>query len=102
MRDAQPVGTEARGLSISDQTVHNWVKAEADALLVATTMKPVTAEQLEIALLKAELARVRMDREILKKRRRVSRSSRCDLCHHRATQECLADHRTMPGAGRQR
>jgi transposase len=35
--------------------------------LAATTIKPFTAEQAEIARLKAELARVLMERDILKK-----------------------------------
>ena len=63
----QPIGTVARGLGISDQTVHNWVKADAEGRLAATTIKPFTAEQAEIARLKAELARARMERDILKK-----------------------------------
>lgn len=63
----QAIGAVARGLGISDQTVHNWVKAEAEGRLAATTIKPFTAEQAEIARLKAELARVLMERDILKK-----------------------------------
>ena len=58
VRGGQPIGTVARGLGISDQTVHNWVKADAEGRLAATTIKPFTAEQAEIARLKAELARV--------------------------------------------
>jgi transposase-like protein len=66
VRGGQPIGAVARGLGISDQTVHNWVKAEAEGRLAETTIKPFTAEQAEIARLKAELARVRMERDILK------------------------------------
>ncbi len=35
-RGGQPIGTVARGLRISDQTVHKWVKAEAKGRLAAT------------------------------------------------------------------
>ena len=57
----------ARDLGIADQTVHNWVKAQAAARLGETSAKPFNAEQVEIARLKAELARVKMERDILKK-----------------------------------
>jgi transposase len=67
LRGGQAIGALARGLGISDQTVHNWVKAEAEGRLAATTIKPFTAEQAEITRLKAELARVLMERDILKK-----------------------------------
>ena len=72
VRGGQPVGAVARGLGISDQTVHNWVKADAEGRLAATTIKPFTAEQAEIAHLKSELKRARMECVILKKRRRIS------------------------------
>ena len=36
VRGGQPIGTVARGLGISDQTVHKWVKAEAKRRLAAT------------------------------------------------------------------
>ena len=49
VRGGQPIGTVARGLGISDQTVHNCVKAEAEGRLAATTTKPFTAEQAGIA-----------------------------------------------------
>ncbi len=65
VRGGQPIGTVVRGLGTSDQTVHNWVKAEAEGRLAATTIKPFTAEQAEIGRLKAELSRVRMERDIL-------------------------------------
>ena len=37
VRGGQPIGAVARGLGISDQRVHNWVKAEAEGRLAATT-----------------------------------------------------------------
>ncbi len=57
VRGRQPNRAVARGLGISDQTVHNCVKTEAEGRLAATSIKPFTAEQAEIARLKAELAR---------------------------------------------
>jgi len=40
VRGGQPLGAVARGLGISNQMVHNWVKAEAEERLAATTIKP--------------------------------------------------------------
>lgn len=63
----QSSGRVARGLGVSEQTVGNWVKAEAAGKLREAVGKPVNADQMEIARLKAELARTRMERDILKK-----------------------------------
>ena len=57
----------ARKLGVSRQSLDNWVKAEAAGRLRDVRGKAVTAEQMEIARLKAELSRVRMERDILKK-----------------------------------
>ena len=55
-------------LGISGQTLHNWVKTEAAGRLTERSgVKAVSAEQMEISRLKAELARTRMERDILKK-----------------------------------
>ncbi len=55
-------------LGISGQTLHNWVKAEAAGRLTERAgVKAVSEEQMEISRLKAELARTRMERDILKK-----------------------------------
>ena len=57
-------------LGISGQTLHNWVKAEAAGrLLERAGVKAISAEQMEISRLKAELARTRMERDILKNQR---------------------------------
>jgi transposase len=55
-------------LAISGQTLSNWVKADvAGRLTERSGVKAVSEEQMEISRLKAELARVRMERDILKK-----------------------------------
>jgi len=56
----------AKTLGISGQTLHNWVKADAAGRLREITGKTISAEQMEIARLKAELAKTRMERDILK------------------------------------
>ncbi len=52
---------------IAEQTLHNWIKADRDGWLTGAGTKPVSLEQMEIARLRAELARVKFNRDILGK-----------------------------------
>lgn len=54
----------AKILGIAEQTQHNWVKADREGRLIGAGRKPVSPEQMEIARLRAELARVKMERYI--------------------------------------
>ena len=63
----QSIAAAARTLGVVDQTLFNWVKAERQGKLKGADSKPVSAEQMEIARLRAELARVKMERDILGK-----------------------------------
>ena len=63
----QSIAGAARTLGIVDQTLFNWVKASRQGRLTGADSKPVSAEQMEIARLRAELARVKMERDILGK-----------------------------------
>jgi transposase len=69
VRGGQTTFSVARTLGISGQTLHNWVKAEAAGRLREIAGKTVSAEQMEIARLKAELAQARVERDILKNQR---------------------------------
>ena len=51
---------------MSAQSIDNWVKVDAVGGLKEAKGKPVNADQMEIARLKAKLARMRMERVILK------------------------------------
>ena len=55
------------GQSVVDQTLFNWVKAHRQGKLTGAHSKPVSAEQMKISRLRAELARVKMERDILGK-----------------------------------
>ena len=58
----------ASSLGISGQTLGNWIKADtAGRLTERKALKAVSDEQMEISRLKAELAKTRMERDILKK-----------------------------------
>ena len=67
VRGGQSVPAVAAILGINEQTLRNWLKAERQGLLKGTAARPVSPEQMEISRLRAELARVKMERDILKK-----------------------------------
>jgi transposase len=47
--------------------LRNWVKAADAGRLIGSGAKPVTAEQMELSRLRAEVARLKMTVDILKK-----------------------------------
>ena len=63
----QSIASAARALGVVEQTLYNWVKAQRLGKLIGADSKPVSAEQMEISRLRAELARVKMERDILGK-----------------------------------
>ena len=67
--ESSPSLTEAaRTLGVVEQTLSNWVKLHRAGKLKEVSGKAgVTAEQMEISRLRAELARVTMERDILGK-----------------------------------
>ena len=67
VKSGQSLAVVSKVLGVSDQTLHNWVKAERKGELAGPGSKPVSPEQMEIARLRAELARVKMERDILGK-----------------------------------
>lgn len=67
VKNGQGMAATAQILGIAEQTLHNWIKADREGRLRGAGTKPVSAEQMEIARLRAELARVKMERDILGK-----------------------------------
>ena len=67
VQSGQSMAAVSRSLGIVEQTLFNWVKASREGGLNGADSKPVSAEQMEISRLRAELARVKMERDILKK-----------------------------------
>ena len=57
----------AKVLGMPKQTLQNWVRLSEKGQLTGAGDKPVSAEQMELARLRAENARLRMERDILKK-----------------------------------
>lgn len=68
VRGSEPVRKVAREIGVPEQSIRNWVKAQAAGKLGAVTGgKPITPEQMEISRLRSENARLKMETEILKK-----------------------------------
>jgi transposase len=68
VESGQSQAAVARSLGVIEQTLGNWVREHRAGTLKGATSKPqVTAEQMEISRLRAELARVTMERDILGK-----------------------------------
>jgi len=57
----------ARELGIAEQSLHNWIKRHREGKLAIGKGNAITPERMEISRLKAELARSKMEVEILKK-----------------------------------
>ena len=56
-----------RDSRLPDQTLYNWLKAHREGRLGGPGTKPVTPEQMELARLRAELAKTKMELDIVKK-----------------------------------
>jgi transposase len=68
VESGQSIAEASRSLGVVEQTLANWVKlSRASKLKEVVGKTGVTAVQMEIARLRAELARVTMERDILGK-----------------------------------
>ena len=68
VRGGEAVRGVAREIGVPEQSIRNWVKAQAEGKLGgADKGRPITPEQMEISRLRAEVARLRIEAEILKK-----------------------------------
>ena len=67
VKTGQSLAVVSATLGIAGQTLHNWVKADREGQLIGAGSRPVSPEQMELARLRADNARLRMERDILKK-----------------------------------
>ena len=67
VRGGEAVRKVAREIGVPEQSIRNWVKAQAEGRLgTAENGKPITPEQIENSRLRAEVARLKMEMEIVK------------------------------------
>jgi transposase-like protein len=67
VKAGQAASATAKVLGIPNQTLDNWVRLSNKGQLKGAGDKPVSPEQMELARLRAENARLRMERDILGK-----------------------------------
>ena len=67
VKGGQAVPVTAKILDVPVQTLGNWVRLSGKGELKGAGDKPVSAEHMELARLRAEHSRLRMERDILKK-----------------------------------
>lgn len=63
----QSVAVVSAVLGVGPSTLHNWQTAQRAGKLGGPGSKPVSDEQMELARLRAELARTKMELDIVKK-----------------------------------
>ena len=68
VKAGREVSVTARVLGMPKATLSNWVRALAKGVLHGAGDKPVSAAQMVLVRLRAELARVKMERDIPKNR----------------------------------
>jgi transposase len=67
VKSGQSAAVTAQVLGVPKGTLSTWVRLNEQGVLSGAGDKPVTAEQMELARLRAELARMTMERDIAKK-----------------------------------
>jgi transposase len=67
VKGGQSLAATAKILNLSTQTLSNWLKQDKAGKLGGAGKTPVSAEQMEIARLRAELAKTKLELEILGK-----------------------------------
>jgi transposase-like protein len=67
VKGGQTAAETAKILGVPEQTLGNWVRLSSKGQLTGAGDKPVSVEQMELARLRAENARLKMERDILKK-----------------------------------
>lgn len=68
VESGQRIAEVARSLGVIEQTLSNWIKAHKAGKLTAHGRgSKLSAEQIEIRQLRAEVARLKMERDILGK-----------------------------------
>jgi transposase len=65
--DGELITAVVKELGLGDQTLRNWVKAAAAGRLKGAGNKVVTPEAMELSMLKAEVARLKRENDIIKK-----------------------------------
>ena len=108
VRLAESVGGNeaAKRLGMPESSLHNWVRLKRAGKLrvlngaAVSTKRPVSEFEAENARRRRELASAKLDLEILKNQRRISRRSRGEVRLDRDAQRPFQREPDVPGVGR--
>ena len=67
VKSGQPARQVASAIGMPHQTLHNWLRADKLGKLSGAGERVVTLEQIELTRLRAKHARLKMERDVLKK-----------------------------------
>jgi transposase len=67
VKGGESIAVVVKELGLGDQTLRNWVKVAAQGKLKGAGSKVVTPEEMELSRLRAEVARLKRENEIIKK-----------------------------------
>lgn len=102
VESGQSIAEAARSLGVVEQTLSHWLKAHKAGKLTAQGRgSKLTAEQIELRQLRAELARVKMERDILGKAMAYFAKGRSEVRLHLQASSSLARSRAVRSARRQ-
>ena len=79
VNDGKSISATAKELDINEQSLRNWVKAASIGKLTVTDCKVITPEAMELSRLRAEVARLKIENEIIKKQQRTSHAMCCEV-----------------------
>ncbi len=79
IHDGQNVSRVCKEVGLSDQTLHNWIKAAAKGRLSGPGGPIVTPDEMMLSRLRGENLRLKRGNEILKKRRRTLQEVYCEV-----------------------
>ena len=108
VRLAESIGGNqaAKRLGMPESSLHNWVRLKRAGKLRALNgaavpaKRPVSELEAENARLRRELASAKLDLDIVKRRRRISRRSRGEICLDGNTQRPVQRKPDEPALGR--
>ena len=106
VRAGQAIAVVAKVLGIPKASLGNWVrlsaKGELDGAGSADKVAKVSPEHMEIARLRAEVARLRMERDIAKKAAATFRRTRCEVRLDSPNEKAVSGECVLRGAGGER
>lgn len=75
VKDGESIAVVVKELGLGDQTLRNWIKAAAQGKRKGAGSKVVTPETMELSRLRAEVARLKRENEIIRACHQLSQTT---------------------------